>query len=109
MRILKLTFLKHVDGLKVLVSGLLLAFAFQSNFVTACTKPVPPEMPNIEVAVVAEMVKAQKSVKRYMKEGNEYLACTKNDLQHDAMVARMEKMANKFNGLIRDFKALKKK
>lgn len=82
---------------------------FQGHVAAACTKPEAPEMPNIETAVVAEMVKAQKAVKRYMKEGNQYLDCTRNNLQHDAMVSRMEKTATKFNILIRDFKALKKK
>ena len=71
----------------------------------ACTKPEKPELPDVDSAVLAQMVKAQKEVKRYLKLSEEYLACEKNDSRHDRMVSEMKSLGSNFNKLVKNYKA----
>lgn len=70
-----------------------------------CTRPDEPSLPNVETAVLAEMVKASKDVKGYIAAANKYLGCTRNSADHDKVVARMRVVADSFNELTTTFKA----
>ncbi len=76
--------------------------------VLACEAPTPPDMPDVETAVLAEMVKAQNQVKKFIAAGNEYLECEKDDDLHNQMVDLMHDVGEDFNKVIKDFKAKNK-
>ena len=76
-----------------------------SGLTFACTKPVAPELPDISTAVTAQMVKAKNEVKAYMTDAEAYLDCVKDDIEHNAMVDDMQKLAEKFNAMVRTYKA----
>jgi len=75
----------------------------------ACTAPAAPTLPDPQAAVLAEMVKAQKAVKKYVAAGEEYLKCEKNTAKYNDMVDSMKGIGADFNARIKQFKALKKK
>ncbi len=70
----------------------------------ACAKPDKPELPAVESAVLAQMVKAQKEVKKYLKLSEEYLDCEKNNSRHDRMVKEMKRLGSNFNKLVKHYK-----
>ncbi|MFA7553130.1 MAG: hypothetical protein WCY88_02680 [Spongiibacteraceae bacterium] len=76
-----------------------------SSISFACSKPEVPELPDAATAVLAQMIKAQKDIKSYLKDGNDYLACEKNTKRYDAAVDEMKSAGDKFNALVRDYKA----
>ncbi len=80
-----------------------------STRVLACTAPTPPTMPDVDSAVLAEMVKTQNAVKKFLAAGDNYLDCEKNDTAHNQMVDLMHDVGEDFNQLIKDFKAKNKK
>lgn len=65
-------------------------------------------MPSAETAVIAEMIKAQKEVKKYIAEANAFLECVKSDASHNKMLDRMKEIAAEFNGITASYKARKK-
>ncbi|WP_299772265.1 hypothetical protein [uncultured Pseudoteredinibacter sp.] len=72
---------------------------------SACSEPNQPQLPNPETAVTPEMVKAKKEVKQYMADVDHYLNCKRlNTRQHNAMVDKMQSLANNFNQIIRQYK-----
>lgn len=103
----------------------------------ACTYPrAPASMPNGSTATMEEMVAGQKEVKQYMADMDTYLKCLdaetpkppaaetelteqqKQDLQraesmraqkHNAAVAEMESVAERFNQQLRAFREKQKK
>ncbi len=75
----------------------------------ACSAPEAPTLPDPQTAVLAEMVKAQKAVKKYVAAGEEYLKCEKNTAKYNGMVDAMQDISADFNARIKEFKSLKKK
>ena len=76
-----------------------------SSMSLACVKPEKPELPSVDSAVLAQMVKAQKEVKQYLKLSEAYLECEKNDSRHDRMVSEMKSIGSSFNKLVKNYKA----
>lgn len=89
--------------LKLLMTLLTVAVTHQAA--AACKAPVEPTLPNVDTAVLAEMVKAAKDVKQYLADGNKYLGCVRSDSEHDRTVERMRLLADNFNELTTTFKA----
>jgi hypothetical protein len=83
---------------------LIMMFFVSSHTLAACEEPSPPELPNAQTAVIAEMVKAKKDVKKYMDAAKEYTACTRNDMRHDRVVDSMNDIAKQFNELVQAYK-----
>jgi hypothetical protein len=75
----------------------------------ACNEPTPPAIPDPNTAVLAEMVKAQKDVKKFIAAGDSYLKCQKNDTKYNSMVSLMQSTGDNFNKAIKAFKAKVKK
>jgi hypothetical protein len=75
----------------------------------ACDEPSPPAIPDPNTAVLAEMVKAQKDVKKFISSGDSYLKCQKNDNKYNKMVDLMKTTGDEFNKAIKAFKAKVKK
>jgi hypothetical protein len=71
----------------------------------ACSKPAQPELPEVGSAVLAQMVKAQKDVKKYLALSDEYLACEKDKGQYNIMIDEMKLVGDNYNALVRDYKA----
>lgn len=71
----------------------------------ACTSPDTPNFPDPKTAELAEMVKSQKELKKYLVASKAYLGCVRSDLKHDAHVAEMKKVADKFNEVSLLYKA----
>lgn len=74
----------------------------------ACSLPPEPTLPSADTAVIAEMIKAQKDVKKYMAEANAFLECVKSDVTHNKTLDRMKEIAAEFNGIAASYKARKK-
>lgn len=103
-RIIPLTYC----GLRYLL--LLVAIGlFSSQLQAACEEPEAPDLPDPETAVLAEMVKAQKDVKKFISEGEEYLKCQKGVQKYNRMVEQMKEVGDNFNASIKAFKARKSK
>lgn len=62
---------------------------FFSPFAFACDYPQRAELPNGSTATKESMLAGQKSVKRYMAEMEEYLACI-DQAEKDAVIALMD-------------------
>jgi len=92
---------------KLLIAFLVTASMTQYTF-ASCKRPDEPTLPNIDKAVLAEMVKASKDVKKYIADANKYLECARSDSDHDKVVARMREIADGFNELTTTFKARQK-
>ena len=73
----------------------------------ACNKPEQkPEIPDPTSAVTAQMVKANKEVKAYVADMEEYLNCARlTPGKHDRAVKELKDFAGEFNDAIRTFKA----
>ncbi|MBB6521982.1 hypothetical protein [Pseudoteredinibacter isoporae] len=72
---------------------------------SACSEPSQPNLPDPSTAVTPEMVKAKKEVKQYLADADRYLNCKRlNTRQHNAMVDKMQALANNFNQIIRQYK-----
>ena len=85
---------------------IVLLSASMAHYASAsCKSPAEPTLPSIDTAVLAEMVKASKDVKKYIADANKYLGCTRNDSDHDRVVERMRIVADSFNALTTTFKA----
>ncbi len=76
-----------------------------SSMSFACSKPVQPELPEVGSAVLAQMVKAQKDVKKYLALSDEYLACQGDKKRYNAMIDEMKAVGDDFNALVKDYKA----
>lgn len=72
----------------------------------ACDKPAAPELPDPSTAVTPQMIKAKNDVNAYLEAAKAYLDCVSGNAgRHNAMVDEMEKVAEKFNAAVRDYKA----
>ena len=80
-----------------------------SQYALACEAPKKPVLPDINTTVVAEMIKTQKEVKKYMALGKAFLDCSNNTKNSNDMVDNMAEVGNGFNALIKEFKARNKK
>lgn len=91
---------------KTLVFALLLNCMAGSAF-AACTAPeAEPVIPDGDTATGADMFKAKKEIETYMELAEAYLDCPGiRGPRHDRMVTKMEKVAKKFNGSLRAYKA----
>jgi len=76
-----------------------------SPAVFACAAPSPPAIPDPNSAVLAEMVKAQKDVKKFLADAEGYLGCEKDSGKYNSMVDAMKTTGDEFNTAIRAFKA----
>lgn len=80
-----------------------------------CTLKDPPAIPDGASAAEAEMVEAQKAVKAYVAETQEFLSCLEFEgkgrsggdwtKRYNDASARMEKLAADFNKQLRAFKS----
>ncbi|NIB40716.1 hypothetical protein HBA55_14035 [Pseudomaricurvus alkylphenolicus] len=87
------------------LTALMLATTLYSGATLACTKPSAPVLPDVNTAVTAQMVKAKNEVKAYMAAAQDYLSCVKSTADHNAMVDDMQKLADSFNSIVRQYKA----
>ncbi len=69
-----------------------------------CKMPESPVLPDAEIAVIAQMVKAKKDVTKYMGLANKFLKCTRNDAKHDTVVDKMRALAKDYNDLAKAYK-----
>ncbi len=72
--------------------------------VSACDKPSAPVLPDPNVAVTPQMIKAKNEVQEYITKAEAYLSCVKEASAHNAMVDEMKAVADTFNGAIKAFK-----
>lgn len=82
----------------------LLALCCSGPVFAACDKPEPPEIPDPNTAVTAQMVKAQNDVKAFVAAAEDYLKCERNNFKADKMVEEMKTVADDFNKSIRAYK-----
>lgn len=75
----------------------------------ACKAPDPPDLPDAETAVLAQMIKAKKDVKAFMMAGKAFMECTRSDSKHDKVVDQMRRLAKEFNGVVKSYKSRVKK
>ena len=73
----------------------------------ACKEATLPQLPKADTAVLAEMVKAQKEVKKYLQTSEEFLKCVRDDRRHNDVVDKMHDLAARFNTLTKAYKARK--
>ncbi len=95
----------------------------------ACDKPNPVAIPNGLTATEAEMISADQAIKLYMADVNAYTECLESDTQslragasrsslvsaqarenqliakHNAAVENMERVTEKFNEAVADYKS----
>ncbi len=99
------------------------ALLFSSAAGAACTYPDQvTKLPNGKTASKEEMITAQKAVKAYVQEMEQYMACLQADIEalgedaseeqllmrdkrHNAAIDAMDKVAGEFNLAVREFKA----
>ena len=117
-----------------MMSRLVAAIAFvtfigAAGSTQACDKPKPVAIPNGLTATEAEMISADQAIKLYMADVNAYTECLESDTQslragasrsslvsaqsrenqliakHNAAVENMERVAEKFNEAVADYKS----
>ena len=76
-----------------------------SSVSLACSKPDQPALPTADSAVLAQMVKAQKEVNKYLKQSEKYLKCARTTRLQNRMVDEMKLVGNNYNKLVQDYKA----
>lgn len=76
-----------------------------SSFSLACSKPDQPLLPTADSAVLAQMVKAQKEVNKYLKQSEKYLKCARSTKLQNNMVDEMKLVGNNYNKLVQNYKA----
>ncbi|MBP7340370.1 hypothetical protein [Niveispirillum sp.] len=91
------------------------ALGFAGAAHAECTLKDAPNLPDGATAVEADMVAAQQSVKAYVAETQEYLACLEFEgkgraggdwtKRYNDASTRMEKLAAEFNKQLRAFKS----
>jgi hypothetical protein len=96
---------KHIEGImnNKLITALIIGSLSSASM--ACSKPEKPALPVAEDAVLAQMVKAQKDVKKYIKQSNQFLECVKSNNKHDRMVSEMKAVGKSFNKIVKVYKA----
>lgn len=71
----------------------------------ACERPSPPELPDPDSAVTAQMIKAKNEMQAFMEAANRYLDCIAKDTsQYNAWVDEMQEAADEFNRIVRKYK-----
>lgn len=93
---------------RLILAASLSAALLSPALASACSAPEQPELPDPDTAVLAEMVKAQKDVKKFIAAGNDYLGCEKNTKKYNDMVDLMKSVGADFNARIAAFKAKQK-
>ncbi len=88
---------------KVLLT--LIFLALSGGLYADCTPPEPPQIPDAETTVTAEMVKAQNDVKAFMAEAEAFLKCNRNTSRHNKMVDTMNDVGKSFNDVVKAYKA----
>ncbi len=76
-----------------------------SNLTLACSKPDVPTLPDPATAVTPQMIKAKNDVKAFLDAAETYLECAPNTNRYNDMVDDMHKVAEDFNGIVRDYKS----
>jgi len=79
--------------------------ALSGGAYSGCTAPEPPHIPDAETTVTAEMVKAQNDVKAFLSEAENFLKCNRNSSKHNKMVDEMKDVGEKFNNVVKAYKA----
>ena len=87
------------------VSALLLLLSISSNSYSACKEAVVPELPNPDIAVMSDILRAQEAVKLYIARQEKYLSCVGDNFRHDAVVDKMHEVANSYNNMARRYKS----
>lgn len=99
--------------MKLTAKALVLTTVLSSgSVIAACDKPTPPTMPDPDIAVTAQMMKAKNEIKAFISMAESYLACIEstNDIKsHNEMVDAMQATADRFNQVVRQYKARMKK
>ena len=89
----------------VAISALLLLLSISSTSHSACIEDVVPELPNPDIAVMSDILRAQEAVKQYIARQEKYLSCVGDDsFRHDAVVDKMHEVANSYNNMARRYK-----
>lgn len=81
------------------------ALSLGSTLTLACEPPAEPPLPDPATAVTPQMVKAMNDVKAYLSDAEAYLACARSGRRKDAMITRMNELADEFNAIVRSYKA----
>jgi hypothetical protein len=87
------------------VSVLLLLLSISSSSHSACIEAAVPELPNPDVAVMSDILRAQDAVRQYIARQEKYLSCVGDNLRHDAVVDKMHEVANSYNNMARRYKS----
>jgi hypothetical protein len=74
----------------------------------SCSEADVPAFPDPKKAVLAEMIKAQKDVKKYLSDSEGFLKCVTNDRRYDAVVDNMHQVAERFNSVRKEYMERKK-
>lgn len=91
--------MRHFASLS-LVAALTCTSAF------ACSPPsAPASIPDGKTAAMEQMMDAKRAVDQYRKDVDAYTACEKDNGRADAAHAELERVANRFNGEVRAYKA----
>lgn len=86
-------------GLTILVSLML-----TNNTYANCVEPEEPLIPDPELTVTAEMVKAQNDVKAFLAAAEKFLKCTRSGVRHNKMVDKMKDVGDNFNDAVKAYK-----
>jgi hypothetical protein len=89
----------------VAISALLLLLSISSTSHSACIEAVVPELPNPDIAVMGDILRAQGAVRQYIARQEKYLACVGDNFRHDAVVDKMHEVANSYNNMARRYKS----
>jgi hypothetical protein len=92
----------------VKTSVLVLAALLVSGSTLACDKPTPPNLPDPDTAVTAQMVKAKNEIKSFIATAEAYLKCIESSddtADYNSMVEEMQAAADEFNTIVRQYKS----
>lgn len=83
----------------------IICFMLSTLAFAECIEAEAPGIPNPDLAGEAEMLRAQREVKRYLALQEQFLDCVRNVRHHNQAVERMHEVANKYNSTARRYKA----
>ncbi len=72
---------------------------------SACTEAAEPLLPDPDVAVMEDILRAQSAVKHYLVRQETFLSCINNNNRHDAAVDKMHDVAAQYNNMARRYKS----
>ena len=91
----------------------LASLALAPAYAACMYPPAPTHLPDGNVATLAQMLSAQKSVKTYNNQMMSYLACIKKQIaaletmeikRHNAAIDQLKSIASEFNAQVRIYK-----